>query len=832
MKRRASSFFPVVAVIFAALLPFSPSASAATETILHSFQPTLHGQYPNGGLISDSAGNLYGVTQYGGAYDYGAVYMLSPNAHGAWTETLLYSFKGQTAGSTDGWYPNGTLTFDSVGNLYGATTWGGNPGFGPGAVGTVFKLTKSNGKWIESVLWSFQQFNSNDGFNAQGGLIFDKSGNLYGTTRQGGGADESGIIFRLSPSSHGKWKETILHVFNAAEEGYFPGDSLTIDASSNLYGTTTGNNGTVFKLANNGNDSWTLTTLYTFTVGADGANPSGGLIFDSAGNLDGTTSDGGTGTGCYDGSPCGTVFQLVPESNGQWSEKVLYSFNGTDGAAPEGTLLLDQSGNLYGTTGGGGSLGFGTAFKLTYSSGQWNESVLWNFTGGSGGQNPQYGVIAGTAGQLYGASTYIYSSPGEGTVFELTTNASGTWSETTLTTFPAADGGLPQASLIADSSGNLYGVTSQYGSNAFGTVFKLERSSKGWKESILYNFTSGTSAGTYFYSDPSNLILDSSGNLYGETSYGGSAGDGMVFELSPDSGGKWTEKTLLTFTSTSTGTRPFGGLIFDSEGNLYGTTESGGTVKNGCASGCGTVFKLSPAPGAWTETILYNFAGGSSDGSEPSAGVIFDQAGNLYGTTSFGGIKAIECGGGCGTVFKLTPNAGGAWTESLLYEFTGAQGDGGTPDAGVIFDQAGNLYGTTSLGGNHGYVCGTNGCGIVYELSPHSGNWSQTVLYTFQGTEGAFPVAGLIFDPAGNLFGTTEGGLFGLWGSVFELSPASGGSWSYSTVYYYPTVGGGDGYFPEAGLTLGQSGILYGTTAGGGAENGGTVFQLTPSPAP
>jgi uncharacterized repeat protein (TIGR03803 family) len=834
MRRPRRSLQSILAT-FAALVLSAIGASAATETILYDFHPTIHGQYPSGGLISDSAGNLYGTTIYGGAYDYGTVYMLSPNAHGGWTETVLYSFKGTSGGASDGWDPTGALTFDSAGNLYGATTWGGKSSLG---VGTVFKLSKLNGKWEETILWSFQQHNSKDGFNPQGGLVFDQAGNLYGTTEYGGGYTQNGcsfdggcgMAFRLSPQAGGLWKEKILYVFQGGVDGEYPNEGLAIDASDRLYGTTRSNynsNGSVFQLTPSSSGPWTETTIYSFTGGSDGDAPGGDLIFDQAGNLDGTTSGGGTSTGCYEGSPCGTVFQLTP-SNGKWSEKVLYSFNGTDGQAPEGKLFLDQSGDLYGTTYYGGAAGLGTAFKLTPGSGgSWNESVLWSFTGGADGETPQYGVVAGAAGRLYGVNT-PYSGPGNGIVFELTSNAEGAWSETTLTNFPDADGALPQASVVSDAEGNLYGVTSQGGTHGYGTVFELTHSASGWKESILYNFTSGTGAGPYLYSNPSTLILDAAGNLYGETAYGGAAGFGTVFELYPSSGGKWTEKDLFTFTGPNTGTRPIGGLVFDAAGNLYGTTEMGGSHMTACASGCGTVFKLTPAQGhPWTETVLYSFAGGS-DGAQPAASLIFDQAGNLYGTTSTGGYYAENCGDGCGTVFKLSFNSGSGWTESKLYEFSDAHGDGALPAGGVIFDQAGNLYGATSFGGNHGEICGTDGCGIVYELSPQSSGWKETILYTFLGSDATFPDAGLIFDQAGNLYGTTEGGLYGDWGSVFELSPISGGGWSESALYTFPYPGGGDGYFAEASLILGPSGTLYGTTAGGGNGNEGTVFQIAP----
>lgn len=834
MKRSVLPALHIAAAAFAVVFCVA-RAQAGTENILHNFHMTSHGQYPSGGLISDAAGDLYGTTEYGGAYDSGMVFMLSPNSSGGWTQTILYSFKGTTGGAKDGRNPIGALTFDSAGNLYGATTWGGNSSLG---VGTIFELSKTNGKWEKSTIWSFQQFNSKDGFNPQGGLVFDKSGNLYGTTEFGGGYTQNGCsfdggcgtVFQLTPKSNGKWKETILYVFQGETDGQYPNDGLAIDASGTLYGTTRAylsSYGTVFQVSPNASGSWTETTLYGFADGADGGYPAGGLIFDSSGNLDGTTETGGTGTGCYSDDPCGTVFQLVPEAGGSWSERVLYSFNGTDGESPAGKLLLDSSGDLYGTTVYGGSAGLGVAFKLAPNAEGWTESVLWSFTGGADGETPQFGVTAGSKGQLYGTNYPNYSNSANGAVFELTPNSHGGWNETTIDGFADADGGLPQASVIADSSGNLYGVNSQGGSHGYGTVFKLTRSN-GWQETILYNFPSGTNAGVYLYSNPSNLIFDAAGNLYGESGYGGSAGFGMVFELTPSSDGKWSEKTLFNFTSSSTGIYPIGGLIFDAEGNLYGTTDNGGVVKQGCGLGCGTVFKLTPVQGTWKETVLYEFNGGTTDGSHPPSGVIFDSAGNLYGTTSFGGISGGECSNGCGTVFKLTPGSSGTWTETVLYEFSGQHGDGAGPESGLIFDQSGNLYGTASAGGNHGQICGFGGCGIVYELSPHSGSWSETVLHTFDGSDGVFPVGALILDSSGNLYGTTEGGSFGLWGNVFELSPASGGGWGYSSLYSFQEVGTGDGFFPQAGLILGPSGTLYGTTADGGKENWGTVFQITP----
>ena len=824
-----SSLWRIALTAFATLAVGVSTATAGTETILYAFQTTLNGKDPAGGLVADAAGNLYGTTQYGGAYDYGTVFELTPNSQGGWTNTVIYNFKGTTGGAKDGWDPMGTLTLDAAGNLYGATTWGGNSSLG---VGTIFKLSKSNGNWVESVIWSFQQYSSTDGFNPQGGLVFDKAGNLYGTTRFGGGYSQNGCsfdggcgtVFWLSPKANGKWQEAKLYVFQGMADGSLPMDALAIDAAGNLYGTTWSieTSGTVFKLTPAATLPWPETTIYTFTGVPDGYAPGGGMIFDSAGNLYGTTAGGGTSTGCYEGEPCGTVFELEAGSDGQWTHNILYNFNGSDGWEPQGKLLFDQAGNLYGTTSIGGTLGDGVVFKLTPGSGgAWSDTVLWNFTGGSDGLNPAFGVIA-RAGKLYGANTPAYYSTENGTVFELTP-ASGSWNETTLSSFADVDGGTPQASVIADSAGNLYGTTSQGGTAGFGTVFELIHSGSGWQEKTLYNFTSG--GGTY--SVHSALIFDDAGNLFGETVNGGASNLGTVYELSPAAGGNWAEKVLFTFTGSKTGVEPGGGLIFDANGNLYGTTRYGGNNHPaGCGSGCGTVFELTPENGHWKETVLYNFAGGS-DGVLPLTNLIFDQAGNLYGTTADGGVAGPICGNGCGTVFKLTPSGGG-WTESIIFQFTDAQHSGASPAPGLVFDQAGNLYGTTAYGGNHGSICAYNGCGVVFELSPQPGAWKETILYTFLGSDATFPNGNLIFDQAGNLYGTTQGGLFGDWGSVFELSPLSGGGWSENALYTFPYPGGGDGFFPAGGLILGPSGTLYGTTADGGDGNYGTVFQITP----
>src|SRR5664280_3872238 len=310
-------------------------------------------------------------------------------------------------------------------------------------------------------------------------------------------------------------------------------------------------------------------------------------------------------------------------------------------------------------------------------------------------------------------------------------------------------------------------------------------------------------------------------SLYGTTLEGGTYYSGTVFELTPAAGGGWTEKVLHNFNENGTdGALPRAPLIFDAAGNLYGTTEYGGTYYD---SDLGTVFELTPAAGGgWTEKVLHNFGIGR-DGTDPLAGLIFDAAGNLYGTTEYGGTYYDS---DLGTVFELTPAAGGGWTEKVLHNFVIGR-DGTDPLAGLIFDAAGNLYGTTEYAGNYG-------AGTVFELTPTAGGgWTEKVLHNFNGTDGEFPYSSLIFDGAGNLYGTTSAGgtysscLSGYYcGTVFELTPAAGGGWTETVLHSFGN--GTDGYSPSAGLIFDAAGNLYGTTPHGGTYEGGTVFEVTP----
>jgi uncharacterized repeat protein (TIGR03803 family) len=418
------------------------------------------------------------------------------------------------------------------------------------------------------------------------------------------------------------------------------------------------------------------------------------------------------------------------------SESVVYSFQGTaDGDIPMAGLISDAAGNFYGTTNGIGDpchSDCGTAFELTPATGGgWNEMVLHNFIGGGDGRSPVGGLIFDQAGNLYGTTEFGGSGFDEGTVFELSLQ-DGVWTETILYKFKGgADGAQPTAGLVFDNAGNLYGTTLAGGQPQFG------------------------------YRD-----------------------NGTVFQLKPSQGGTWTETVIHTFGVGKDGFQPYAGLTIDQAGNLYGTTLAGGggSCQYFGTPGCGAVFELEPPAkrgGAWTEKVLYRFKGGTSDGQAPDAALIFDPKGNLDGVTQDGGICSVS--GFCGTVFQLTPGAAGAWTESVLYSFTGGS-DGGFPRGSLILDGAGDLYGTTEFGGTGGICRDNNSCGTVFELKPSkSGPWSETVLYNFtKGRDGYWPVAGLIRGKFDALFGTTVLGGKGMCksgtkiigcGTVFKIHP-------------------------------------------------------------
>jgi uncharacterized repeat protein (TIGR03803 family) len=400
---------------------------------------------------------------------------------------------------------------------------------------------------------------------------------------------------------------------------------------------------------------------------------------------------------------------------------------------------------------------FALAFLLPVSAFGAKHSTLHSFTGGTDGATPVGGVAFDSGGNLYGITNsggnqecVSSLSTGCGTVFELMPGKKGAWNESVIHVFSqASDGGNPAASLILDASGNLYGTTQYYGPFSNGVLWQLAPSSGNWNENILHPFHGGRDGFWCF-----GLTIDSHGGLFGTTYAGGPQDDGLVFRLEPQSNGKWKDIILHDFSGgNNDGSSPSDAVTF-ANGKLYGTTYEGGPHLTG------TVFEMQHTSGGWTENPIYIFQGlpfgKNSDGTNPTAGVIFDGAGNLYGTTDYGGSAGV------GTVYQLAPDGKGGWTETILHVFTDGK-DGGHPN-GLIMDSAGNLYGTTS---------GHNTFGSVFELSPSGGGkWKFTVLYDFKGgKDGASASGALVRDLKGNLYGTTAFGGTDNLGVVFEITP-------------------------------------------------------------
>jgi uncharacterized repeat protein (TIGR03803 family) len=397
----------------------------------------------------------------------------------------------------------------------------------------------------------------------------------------------------------------------------------------------------------------------------------------------------------------------------------------------------------------------------------------------------------------------------------------------TLHGFRGPDGAAPTAGLTMDAAGNLYGTTYYGGSAGYGMVFKLVHTGSNWIEQPLYSFPSYQS-GNDGAEPYAGVTIGPDGNLYGTTTRGGgSAAHGTVFKLSPPASVcksalcPWTETILYRFSGGSDGNSPSGSVVFGSGGNLYGTTEVGGDSSCGSGEGCGVVFKLTRLGSGWTETVLHAFSG-SPDGINPVSSLVFDQAGNLYGTTNNGGLE-LSCNPyGCGTVFQLTPSSSG-WIETILYAF--GEGDGALPQGGLVLDSSGNLYGTTAYG--------PVGDGTVFELTPSGGQWTYTLLYSLMSEQSGIqgPLGTLTMDAAGKLYGTTfqggdVGGTCGYGcGTVFKLVP-SAGAWVYSLLYEF--TGGNDGAIPYDGVILDRNSNLYGTTSAAGAGGHGVVFEITP----
>jgi uncharacterized repeat protein (TIGR03803 family) len=768
---------------------YKVAAGTNTVTTILNFNAT-NGSGPWGDMIADSSGNIYGTTAGGGTYSDGTIYKI---AAGTNTVTTVASFNG-----TDGANPGDGLFLDSSGNLWGTTENGG-----ANNDGAVFKIASGS-----SAISLVASFSTSTGVYPLGGLVVDSSGNVYGTTKTTNNGVGGGVFEIPSGSS----SINMLASFTSSS-GYQPLAGLVRDSSGNLYGTAyyggANSDGTVFELASG---SSTITPLASFN-GTNGAQPKDALIIDSSGNLYGTTQGGGT-------SSDGTAFEVV---NGSGTITTLASFSGTNGQQPQSKLTMDSNGNLYGTTWNGGTNSDGNVFELTphtssklaFTSGPTSTTagtsqsinVSVEDTGGttvttdtstvtlSVASGPTGGTISGTTSvaAVNGVATFsglTFSTPGAYTLTATASNlTSATSSSFTIvpsyTQIKLADlsnslGKYP-SELVADSSGNMYGVTNQGGANGKGAVYKIAAGTHA--VSLFASFVAPSSTTGAF--PQSGLTLDSSGNLWGTTSQGGTYSAGVIYKIAA---GTSTITTVASLPQVGGGISSVNdSMVIDSSGNLFGASQG---------SGDGFLFEL-PA-GSSTVTNLHTFSG--SDGANPAGSVILDSSGNLYGTTYAGGANSD------GTVFKLS---GGTLTTLVTFNGT----NGSAPEATPVMDASGNLFGTTATGG-------ANGDGTVWEIA--HGTSTLTTLASFNNTNGNGPERGkLLMDSAGDLYGTTNVGGTSGDGTAWELPAGTG------TIVPITNFNSTTGYNPPVGLLMDSAGKLFGVTNSGAANGYGAVYELS-----
>lgn len=718
---------------------------AGLLTTLHSFAgyPT-DGASPVAGLVLATDGNFYGTTAGGGSNGGGTVFKITPTG----TITTLYSFCSQI-NCSDGFSPHASLTQSGNGNFYGTTRDGGS-----NSSGTVFEITPSGQL---TTLYNFCSLTGcADGSLPTAGLVQASNGNFYGTTAFGGANGDTGTIFEMTPSG----QLTTLYNFCSqtfCTDGTHPHAGLLQGSDGNLYGTTAGGQGpnlwwsfgTVFGMTPAGQ----LTTLYDFcsqSYCSDGAYPHGGLAQSGSGVLFGATYYGGT---YLDGTVFTLPLGLIPAKMTPGSKTAANSIGVGHGA--EATAAPGVRGNGKGTmvsefSDSKGSTAAqlaraktrGIQERVPVASAQNSAppvTSILDLYGANGAFPYANSLTQGNDGNLYGV-TGSGGTYEQGTVFRLTPGGTLTTIYTFCSLTNCTDGVEPFGGLVQATNGNFYGTTPLGGFGA-GTVYEI---TSGGQLTTLHNFCSQENCSDGNYAE-AGLVQATDGNLYGTTGAGGGPNSGgVVFQITP--AGQLTP--LYDFCSVSNcadGSQPSAGLVQASDGNLYGTTWSGG------ANNAGTVFQITLGG---TLTTLYSFCSQTNctDGSNSTATLVQASNGNLYGTTQLGGAS------GLGTVFEITP----AGQLTTLYSFCSQSNctDGYFPVTGLVL-AGGNLYGTTDSGGTYGY-------GTVFEITPAG---QLTTVYSFGLTDGAFPDNPLVLASNGSLYGMTNSGGDRLDGAIFSLPP-------------------------------------------------------------
>lgn len=739
---------------------------APNAVVEPAFAFTGSGTAPQAPLTLAPDGTIWGTTSTGGTFNRGTVFKLSSGG----TMNLLANFYGNSNSSDSGNGPNGNLTRAGDGNFYGTTNTGGTSN-----LGTIFRMTPAGE--ITTLVNFTGTTGATLGSNPINGLTLGNDGALYGVAQN----SNSGYIFKITTS--GVYTQLVAFTgTTGANLGANPRGNLVLGSDGNFYGTTaaggTGGTGfgTVFKMTPAG----VLTTLVNFTGStgvALGATPTGGLVEHSNGNFYGTTNGGGT-------SSLGTIFEITPGG----VLTTLVNFTGGSGlwlgSAPKGTLTLGPDGLLYGTTTTGGTLGgFGTIFKVSTTG---TLTTMVQFSGTSGvalGSSPNGGLVLHPSGDYFG-TTSAGGAHSSGTIFKM----SGDGTLTTLlscTPFPAF------GKLVQASNGKLYGITNNAGgSTNTGMVFSMTAGAAPDILSVLAP-VSGTTA----WDARAGLVQASDGNLYGTAVTGaGSITNGGVFRLT--TAGMVTN--ILTFSGTSgnnLGSVPRAPLIIGHDGQLWGTTNTGGT-----GGGGGVIFKTTVGG---TQTTLTNFTStsGANPGSASASPLLLASDGNYYGATTTGGTSNV------GTIFKLT--SGG--THSVLYHSTILTGS--NPTGALVRGADGNLYGVTSGGG-------TYSLGTVFRCTTAG---VFTTLASFSGTAGVLPGqtpnGGLTAGPDGHFYGVTSTGGAYAGGTVFRVNRDG------TVQSLYALSGREDGITSANGLALASTGELYGVGNTG-------IFRVNLPPVP
>jgi uncharacterized repeat protein (TIGR03803 family) len=852
---------------FGTVFEMIPGAGGTwTEKLVYNFNPTdanPDGEYPLGNIVFDSKGNLYGATfgsEGGGFSGFGLIYKLTPQGDGTWTRLILHDFTGDytpTNVAMDGTDPRGGVAMDASGNIYGTTDSGGVNAYGTFYVlGTESAVAAPVFSPAGGTYGSAQSITLTD--STPGSTIYYSNSGTPDTTSTIYNApfavstSQNIVAFATAPglvhSSYPLARYVITPV--AATPVISPGTGTYSTPQTVII--TDGTSGAAIYYTTNGTTPTTSSTKYTGAITVSASETIEAIAVASAHQSSAVAIAAYTFVAPTAATPVFspavgtyTTAQGVTISDATAGASIYYTTNGTTPSTSStkytGTITVSATETIEaiavatGYTNSAIALGTYTIEPIaatpvfsvatgTYTSVQ--SVTITDATPGAAIYYTTNGSTPSTSSTAYsGTITISASEKIEAIAVAAGYTASGVAQSTYTIDLPNplvnvlynfnSEGecpgfGLPSAPIF-DGKGNLFGTCT--GITGGGEIYELTPSTgTSWTGTVIYN--NGLNLG-----NPSNgLLFDSTKtNLFGVEGSSGANGEGSVYELSPAGGGTWTLTTLYSFQHGTDAQVPEGGLIWDAAGNLYGTTNIGGTNNSG------TVYELSPTSGtAWTEKILYSFGASSTDGINPAYGLVFDAQGNLYGTTYGGGAT-----GSHGIVFKLSPGAGGTWTESQIYTFAPNGGnDGAHPIGALIVDSAGNLYGTTSSG------TGTSGQGIAYELSLVSGVWTEKILHSFalNGTDGADPGGGLTMDSAGNLYGVTRNGGVNGGGILYELSP-NDTSWTETILFPFATAGDNIGYSPATSLTLDAKNNLYGATTAGGIQGGGSVYEFLAAPA-